>query len=463
MFPVMNWLIKQKIEDAVVIREGGDVYDYWLDPPVPIYLQFYIFNLTNPAEFLSGNKPSLVQIGPYTYSERRVKFDIVFNDNGTVTYKQKRVFHFIPEMSGGRNESDMFLTTNPVYWALYSGLRYEYPEVRKIVDLIAGMEGEHVLMNRSMRELIWGYTDPMLQLAKLVDPIWFYTDISGYFINRNDSDDGVYTVFTGALDINQLGVINKYNGSSELNFWSTKWANMINGSDGTLGPPYLSQDRVVYSFASDVCRSITGAFAKEVQTSQGINLWRYQATYRNLANASVNPDNIGFCTPQDHCLGSGLYNISECTIVDYFHVPAALSFPHFLFADQKYVDAVEGLNPVESEHNAAVDLEPYTGLVLQAAKRLQLNVYMEPIVDVPETLHMTPVFMPIFWINESAVIDDESAKKFFSLLFTPLKIILSVEIFLISLGVLILIWVVFYYVRVKVNRSRNVSIKQVYV
>ena len=43
------------------------MYEYWLDPPVPIYIQFYMFNLTNPEEFLQGEKPSLSQSGPYTY------------------------------------------------------------------------------------------------------------------------------------------------------------------------------------------------------------------------------------------------------------------------------------------------------------------------------------------------------------------------------------------------------------
>ena len=44
------------------------MYNYWLDPPVPIYMQFYMFNVTNPEEVLKkGERPSLAQYGPYTY------------------------------------------------------------------------------------------------------------------------------------------------------------------------------------------------------------------------------------------------------------------------------------------------------------------------------------------------------------------------------------------------------------
>jgi len=49
------------------------------------------------------------------FRERRLKYDIVWNDNGTVTYRQNRTFHFVPDMSFG-SEEDMFYAPNPVYW-----------------------------------------------------------------------------------------------------------------------------------------------------------------------------------------------------------------------------------------------------------------------------------------------------------------------------------------------------------
>lgn len=49
-------------------------------------------------------------------------------------------------------------------------------------------------------------------------------------LQKNNTDDGVYTVFTGEKDMSKLGVIDKYNGTSMLKFWTTDSANMINGS-----------------------------------------------------------------------------------------------------------------------------------------------------------------------------------------------------------------------------------------
>jgi len=40
----------------------------WKNPPLNIYLNIYIFNITNPVEFLSGKeKLKLQEIGPYVY------------------------------------------------------------------------------------------------------------------------------------------------------------------------------------------------------------------------------------------------------------------------------------------------------------------------------------------------------------------------------------------------------------
>ena len=57
-----------------------------------------------------------------------------------------------------------------------------------------------------------------------------------------------------------------------------------------------------------------GQVTADVSTKQGIHLWRYQAPNSYLANATENPDNIGFCTPQSRCLGSGIYNASVCQL-----------------------------------------------------------------------------------------------------------------------------------------------------
>lgn len=45
------------------------LYSIWKKPTqsVPVYLQFYVFDLTNPIEVSQGEKPFMKQKGPYSY------------------------------------------------------------------------------------------------------------------------------------------------------------------------------------------------------------------------------------------------------------------------------------------------------------------------------------------------------------------------------------------------------------
>jgi hypothetical protein len=43
-------------------------YALWKDTPVPITLDFFFFNWTNPEELLQENfRPDLVEVGPYRF------------------------------------------------------------------------------------------------------------------------------------------------------------------------------------------------------------------------------------------------------------------------------------------------------------------------------------------------------------------------------------------------------------
>jgi len=54
-------------------------------------------------------------------------------------------------------------------------------------------------------------------------------------------------------------------------------------------------------------------------------------------------------------------------------VPAYMSLPHFLFADQTLLDEVVGLSPDFERHRTIVSFEPLTGIPMKANKRVQIN------------------------------------------------------------------------------------------
>ena len=51
----------------LTLEDGHQTYDQWIDPTIPMYKDYYVFNLTNPVEFADGAKPHFDELGPYRY------------------------------------------------------------------------------------------------------------------------------------------------------------------------------------------------------------------------------------------------------------------------------------------------------------------------------------------------------------------------------------------------------------
>jgi len=49
------------------LEPGHETYDQWLNPTVPTYKDFYLYDLVNPEEFANGAKPRFEELGPYRY------------------------------------------------------------------------------------------------------------------------------------------------------------------------------------------------------------------------------------------------------------------------------------------------------------------------------------------------------------------------------------------------------------
>ena len=60
-------MFASNVFQQVTLTPGTELYGMWKEPNVPIYMQFYVFDLSNPSEVLKGEKPFVVQKGPYSY------------------------------------------------------------------------------------------------------------------------------------------------------------------------------------------------------------------------------------------------------------------------------------------------------------------------------------------------------------------------------------------------------------
>lgn len=104
----------------------------WKETPIPIYFKIYLFNWTNSDEVLKDwkTKPILRECGPYVFSEHHIRVNVKWNDNNTITYQQKRIWHFLPEMSNG-TLSDKITNVNVVAAVSYSSFEYLYQFVKQ--------------------------------------------------------------------------------------------------------------------------------------------------------------------------------------------------------------------------------------------------------------------------------------------------------------------------------------------
>lgn len=402
---VFPHLVQSMVKKQVVLKNDTDAFEAWKDPPAHIYMQFYFFNLTNPQEVLDGERPAVVEIGPYTYREYRPMEQIDFQDNGTkVTAVNTKTYIFQRNMSRGP-ESDLVRTVNIPGMTVMERFKDKFIEANLISAYMKGT-GQGLFTTRSVGELLWGYEDGLLKALKTIRPDLDLDDVFGLFYKNNASNDGEYVFFTGQQNYRDFSRVDMWKGESSLNWWTSDECNMINGTIGTGFHPVITKNDMLYIFSSDLCRSLYTVYEEDV-TVKGISGYRFVPPSSVFANLTVNPDNAGFCVPAGNCLGSGLLNVSVCKE----GAPIIMSSPHFYQADEKFAQDVFGMTPNKEEHQTAIDINPLTGVVLQTAKRLQINVYVEQIPTFSQTGNVRTLVFPVAYLNESATIDDTAAKK----------------------------------------------------
>ncbi|KAJ4923361.1 hypothetical protein JOQ06_029575, partial [Pogonophryne albipinna] len=187
----------------------------------------------------------------------------------------------------------------------------------------------------------------------------------------NNSNTGLFTIFTGRDDIRKI---------HQLNYWKTPQCNMINGTAGQMWAPFMTRESTLPFYSPDACRSMELVYQRDGKM-QGIPLYRYVAPKTLFANGTDYAPNAGF------------------------YSPVFISHPHFYNADPVLLDYVQGLNPTEEEHGLFIDIHPMTGVPLNVSIRLQLNLFMKTVSGITETGKIADVVMPMIWFEERGYID----------------------------------------------------------
>ncbi|TRY95886.1 hypothetical protein DNTS_021409 [Danionella cerebrum] len=443
---VFQTMIQERIKKEITLGENSRVLEGWINPPPPVYMQYFFFNVTNPDEFLAGKeKARVTQMGPYTYREYRPRENVTFLENGTKIFATNpKSFVFLRNMSSGDPEVDRVTTVNIPLIAVMNELNSYSFFLRTAVSMWMGSMGIGVFMNRTVHEILWGFKDPLMTKLHSLRP-----EVDEYFglmYNKNGTHEGEFVFHTGERNYMDYGKIDTWNNISQMTWWSSNQSNMINGTDGSVFHTFLSRKELLYIFAADLCRSIHLAYVSDTEV-KGIPAFRFAPPSDVLAPPDENPANAGFCVPAGDCLGKGSAFVGKA------RAPIVVSFPHFYQADERYINAIEGMSPNEEEHETYLDLNPTTGVPIRACKRAQLNVILKRVSGFPKTKFLNETIFPIMYVNETATIDDDSAAQMRTLLMI-VTIVSNFPVFIVGLGAILLLVLIFLVCR---NRQRKTA------
>ncbi|PAV85573.1 hypothetical protein WR25_24960 isoform A [Diploscapter pachys] len=406
--------------------EYTDTTKKWINPPYKMNMYIWLYNVTNAQQVIRGvEKPKLKQIGPFAFVEKQYKTEITFIKNDTaVLYRNNKTYFFSQDLSCKGCLLDMKITVpNVLFQKLIDFVKGAGWIAKEIVEVAISTTGEMPFVTAPIRGILFdGYSDELINTlcSKPLISKFCGTLIPrkiGFFYGQNNTNDGVYEVNTGLTDPYLIGKMITYNNrtTAKDGAWDVPRAGNVNGSDGQMFPPGLNDHERLTIFAGQICRSIQLEFYKPFETD-GVPGYRYLIP-ADLYNYSI-PQNQDYChknsTPQyftdskvqiPGCLPNGLLDASKCLPGE---PRVYISQAHFYSSPREVWSAVEGLDEPNAEYDQTfVDLEPTTGVPIQAKRVMQINVGMIN-TTLTEVAKMKNAIVPVLWMNETAYFDQET-------------------------------------------------------
>ncbi|XP_025834421.1 protein peste isoform X3 [Agrilus planipennis] len=418
----------QKILDMIlssqlVLGPDSQLYGLWHKTPVPLDLDLYLWNWTNPEDiYNSSAKFRFQQVGPYRYKETKEKVNITWhNENGTVSFRHLKRFYFDEEGSAGRLD-DNITSINPIAISVTHQAKYWGFVAKRGLSMVLNNAVSELHVTKKASEILFdGYEDFFLNVAQSMPFLagssmppfkkfaWFYER------NGSSSFEGIFNMETGVG--NTIGKLQRWNYWTRTPYFPGECGN-VDGSAGELFPPKQKRDGIRF-FSTDLCRNVKLDYEQDINV-QGVTVYKYSAGRSMLDNGTYYPENSCFCNGE--CVPYGIMNISSCR----YGSPAFVSLPHFYGADPVVLEKIEGVKPQQDKHEFFIALEPDTGLPLRVSARLQLNLLVEPISYIGLLQDAPKLFFPVLWFEQNVSMPD-------NLIFL-VKVLLNLPYIFLSLG-----------------------------
>ena len=160
-------------------------------------------------------------------------------------------------------------------------------------------------------------------------------------------------VISGKSQPFEKGQMIAWHGKEVLDYWSSDQCNTITGRDPSGLPLIVTKSDTMNLFIGQICRPLIFQFEKDVTVDNEFEALRFVPQVNSLSGPDQVPENQCYCL-EEPCLPSGLLDISGCQPGS----PIYMSWPHFLHADPKVINGVQGLAPDEAKHSFIIDMLP---------------------------------------------------------------------------------------------------------
>uniref|UniRef100_A0A8D8ARV8 Lysosome membrane protein 2 n=1 Tax=Culex pipiens TaxID=7175 RepID=A0A8D8ARV8_CULPI len=388
------------ILEKLKLTYNSTAAEWWENPPINPLLKVHVFNYTNVDEFFEGKAPKLevVDLGPYVFLETAGKTNVSFNNDGTITYKEKRSYQFLANQSNGMQFDKVVVPNIPMLTAISNYYDESFYKKMILNTALTGVKAKPFKV-LPVDSFLWGYEDELLSLAQKFS---FNPEVSfskfGILMTRNGTSTETFTIYSGENDLKQLAVIKEMDGKSKMEMWTTDECNRVDGTDGSQFPPHLmDKKQTLYVFIKSLCRKFPLQYEKDVILFDGIPAWRYKAPLDVFSHPSINSDNQCFCDlGSASCPSSGLLNATMCS----FGAPIYASFPHFYTGDKKLLETVDGLKPQQEKHETFADIHPRLAFPIDGASRFQINVQVKKTAYITGLEHFQDdQILPVIWLE----------------------------------------------------------------
>lgn len=402
--------------DATAQADNTDAYQTYVDPnnakSTPVFWSIYFWNVKNAAAVLGGALPDVEEKGPYVYQKKTYKHNVHFSTNvyaqKLVSYQTQTQYVFVPERSAGA-ESDRITNANLPFVAAPKNPLWQ------LFGPPGAADYARYWTNRNVTEWLFGFS---------LNGVPVFPGIFGTNENAPNPNAANDTLYIGAEpDQNLIRTYVKYQGidslvtrvgqtSTFVPSWKSGAANRVTGTDATVFQRHLQEGQTIQIFTSQLWRVVTlGNANNEKVKFKDIDLLHFTIPNVFLQNAANYPPNGDF-----YMLGySGVANLTAAGKPDFF-----VTKPHYLDADAALIESVTGVSAGTKEvHDTFLNVEPFTGLTMQGAKRLQLAARLTPAAandtatwgaGLPN--QGTGQYVPVYWGEEYAEISDSDADSF---------------------------------------------------